>query len=144
MSNQNINCEDITFNEILVPDIWGSIHLTITLINFMLLIRLQRRVEVRCCSPAVNKEICSCDECSLRRHQQFYDIGNLIGRAGATCRTFGEHVLIEITAWTVELIDGERGDNDTGRDRIDTHPALAPRSPPDSTSRTHTCAISSV
>ena len=24
MSNQNINCEDITFNEILVPDIWES------------------------------------------------------------------------------------------------------------------------
>ena len=83
--------------------------------------RPQGAIKIGCGSAVVDEEVCASNESSLVAHQQFRHIGYLVGRAGAAGGALGKHILIEIPAGALELINGKRCDDDARRD--------APRSP---------------
>lgn len=89
-------------------------------------LRLQRAVKVGSRGTAVDEKVGSGDESAAVAHQQFGHIGYFISRSWASGWTFSEHILIEITARTVEFVERQRRDDDTWRDGVDACAACTP------------------
>lgn len=88
--------------------------------------RLQRSVKIRCCGAAVNKEIRASNKRAFIAHQQLCHIGHLIGGSRAACRAFDKHVLIKVSPGAVKFVQSQRCNNNSGRNRVDPSPFLAP------------------
>lgn len=82
----------------------------------VLCFRFQRAVKVRSSRAAINEEISAGNKSAFIAHQQFGHIRHFISCAGPACRTFCEHIFVEIAAGTVELIQRQGSYNDAGRD----------------------------
>ena len=78
--------------------------------------RLQRAIVVACSRSAVNQDGSSGNKCALAAHQQLCHIGDLIRCARTSSRTLCEHILVEIPAQAIELVQGQRSHYDA-RDR---------------------------
>ena len=63
---------------------------------------------------------------SMRPHQQLGDAGHFVGGSRTPRRAAGEHLLVEIAARAVELVEGERRDDDAGRYGVDARPSRTP------------------
>ena len=61
--------------------------------------------EIRGSRSAVDEEIGAGDKGSFSAHQQFRHIGYLIRRTRTSGRAFGKHILVEVSAGAVELVN---------------------------------------
>ena len=89
--------------------------------------RAKRTIEIRRGGSAVYKKIGTGDEGSAVAHQQFGNISHLVCRAGTACRAFGKHILVEVAARTVKLVNGKRRDYNARRNGVDARTAPAQR-----------------
>lgn len=64
-------------------------------------------IKIRSRGSAIDQEIGTRNERSAVAHQQFGDLGDLVGCPGTTGRTSGEHALVEIAVRPVELVQSE-------------------------------------
>ena len=112
----------------LKPICWGNcgFYNTARLALSRFCLRFQWAIEVAGGRAAINEEGGTCDKRAAIAHQQLGDVCDFIRRAGAVCGTFGEHILIEISARAVEFIQRQRGNHDAGRDGVQPRAALAP------------------
>ena len=86
----------------------------------------QRAVEVARGRAAVDEEGRARDERALVAHQKLGDVCDFVRRAGASRRALSEHVLVEVAARAVELVECQRRDDDAGGDVVQARAALAP------------------
>ena len=94
--------------------------------DYFINLRFQRPIEVGRSRPAIDEEICTCDESAFVAHQQFRRIGHLIRCTGTPGRTLCKHIFVEIPAGAVKFVDGQRRNNGTGGDGIDPSALYTP------------------
>lgn len=85
----------------------------------LLFLRTQRAVEVACRCSAVHEGRGAAHKGACRAHDEFCERCDLIGGSKTTSRAFGEHVLAEVPARPVELVDCEWRHDDSRRDGVD-------------------------
>lgn len=88
--------------------------------------RFQRPIEIRGSCTAINEEISTGDESAFAAHQQFRHISHLIRCARTSSRALGKHILVEVPAGAVKLVDSQRCDDDSRRDGINPGTLFAP------------------
>lgn len=52
------------------------------------------------------------DEGSSVAHQQFRHVSYFVGCTRSPGRALGEHILVEVSTWSVKFIEGKRRDDD--------------------------------
>lgn len=87
-----------------------------------------RAIKISSRSTSVYQKIRAGDKGPPVAHQQFGHIRHLVGRAGTMRRTLGEHLLIELPTYPVELIKCQWSDDNSRRNGIQdghlVHPIL--------------------
>src|SRR4051812_9941879 len=74
----------------------------------------------------IHEEVASGDKSSIRSHEEGREGCDFVRGAGTTGRRDGNHVPVAFAAWSSEFILRKRSHDDTGTDRVDPRPTLAP------------------
>ena len=87
---------------------------------------LERAIVIARGRAAVDQECRAGDERAHVAHQERRYIRHFVRCAGPSRRAFGEHVFVKVPARAVELVNGERRDDDAGRNVVEPRAARTP------------------
>ncbi len=73
---------------------------------------LQTAIPIAGRRTTVDKNVGATDEAAAARHEKFGEVTNLVGSTGAMSGTGCYHVEIAFGAWAVQLVIGQRSDDD--------------------------------